>query len=126
MIHALIRPAGQGQGCCSGSRAGICVYRCIAFFSAKRANVRLEGERLANDHGGDEGDIINEAQLVLRDACSLTNVSSQVAGKRPVQGAAISPDNSTLATADWNGIVSFWSLDDNITSVKSFQVCAQT
>jgi WD40 repeat protein len=44
-----------------------------------------------------------------------------VAGKRPVQGVAVSPDNATLASADWNGVVSFWALDENMTQVKTFQ-----
>ena len=34
----------------------------------------------------------------------------------------MSPDSSTVATADWNGIVSFWQLTDNIEPIKSFQV----
>jgi U4/U6 small nuclear ribonucleoprotein PRP4 len=33
-------------------------------------------------------------------------------GKRPAQGAAISPDSSTLATAAWNGGVSLWNIED--------------
>ena len=50
------------------------------------------------------------------------HANMQVAGKRPVQGAAISPDNATLATADWNGIVAFWALDNDISQIRSFQV----
>lgn len=89
-------------------------------FAAERARERLELERM---NAEDAEAAVAEQRMVLNDACSLANVSSQVAGKRPVQGAAVSPDNATLVTADWNGVVAFWALDDSITQVKTLQVC---
>jgi hypothetical protein len=90
------------------------VCRRIALFSMKRARQRVSGE----EEGGME-----EARLVLHDATRLVCVSSQVGSKRPIQGTALSPDSSTLAAADWNGVVSFWAPEGNIRRLKNLQVC---
>ena len=93
-------------------------------FAAKRAAVRLSGERLAVEAGA-EGGGFDEARLALQEATRLANVSSQVGSQRPIQGAAVSPDSGTLATADWAGIVSFWSLEDNVRRLKTVQARAR-
>lgn len=102
--------------------------RDIAHFAAKRARDRLDFERAlyeestASDPDATNTEAIDEARLTLQDAAKLTNAATQVAGKRPVQGVGVSPDSGTLAAADWNGIVSFWRLDESLTFLSSVQV----
>lgn len=84
--------------------------RKICTFAAQRAYGRLEAQRDAMEDGGVGA--ADERRLVLKDAARLGNVSSQIGGRRPIQGCAISPDGRTVATGDWDGVVSFWELDD--------------
>lgn len=106
----------------------MCTCRDIALFAAKRARDRVGLERaLFEEAGAPEatagGGAVDEARLALQDAAKLSNVATQVAGKRPVQGVAVSPDSGTLATADWSGIVTFWRLDESLTFLNNSQVC---
>lgn len=93
--------------------------RRICTFAAQRAHGRLEAQRSAAEDGG--AGAADERRLVMKDAARLGNVSSQVAGRRPLQGCAISPDGSTVATGDWDGVVAFWTLEDKLEKVKVSQ-----
>jgi U4/U6 small nuclear ribonucleoprotein PRP4 len=41
----------------------------------------------------------------------FTNTSSQVGDERPIGYCRLSPDNNTLATAGWSGLIKLWNVD---------------
>lgn len=89
-----------------------------------QAGRRLEMQRSWFEDGGVAA--ADERRLVVGDAARLHNASSQIGGKRPIQGCEVSPDGTTLATADWDGIVSFWTLEDKLVRLQVTQVLVQS
>jgi WD40 repeat protein len=94
----------------------------VALSSLKCALDRISSEQLLVEDAAYGGGAADESRMVLQDAARLTCVSSQVGSKRPIQGVALSPDSGTLATADWNGVVTFWAPEENIRLLKNLQV----
>jgi U4/U6 small nuclear ribonucleoprotein PRP4 len=100
------------------TRARMC--RRICTYAAVRAGERLAAQRSAAVDGGAAA--ADERRLVLEDAALLRNTSSQIGGRRPLQGCEVSPDGTTVATADWDGIVAFWTLEEKLVRLKMAKV----
>eukprot|EP00892_Ulva_mutabilis_P009024 jgi/Ulvmu1/6494/UM003_0127.1 len=95
----------------------------VCTYAAQRAHGRLEAQRSAAEDGGTAA--AEERRLVVGDASRLVNTSSQLGGRRPLQGCSVSPDGSTVATGDWDGIVAFWTLEDQLQKLKVSQAHEQ-
>lgn len=116
--HARRRCWHSQLGSSRTCRAAMC--RRICTYAAQRAHGRLEAQRAAAEDGGAAA--ADERRLVMADAGRLGNTSSQIGGRRPLQGCAVSPDGSTVATGDWSGMVAFWTMEDKLERLKVSQV----